>query len=158
MERENASSVKNTIIGILSGGAAIAGAIGSYWIAGPSGARAFLTAIAGAAGGGGIGAGINAIIPASWINSESIPGRTIQFLTSNLHLIENFLHLRNQAIENEGGRSNVASTSASGSAPASANANAPSTPNGPMSFVMNGVKSIARSAIHAILHYRFRRN
>lgn len=140
MERENARSVKNYIMVTISGAAAIAGAVGSYVVAGPSGVRLFLSAIASAAGGGGIGAAVNAIVPANWINSESIVGRSIRFITSNLNVIQKFLHPRHQAVANEGATS------------------ATNTGDDPLSRIWNGAKSTAFSAINSILNYRFRRN
>lgn len=140
MEREHARSVKNIIMVIICGAAAIAGAVGSYVVAGPSGVRLFLSAIASAAGGGGIGAAVNAIVPANWINSESIVGRSIRFITSNLNVIQKFLHPRHQAVANEGATS------------------ATNTGDDPLSRIWNGAKSTVFSAINSILNYRFRRN
>lgn len=156
LERENANSVKNTIMATLSGAAAIAGAVGSYVVGGPSGVRLFLSAIASAVGGGGIGAGINAILPANWINSESVVGRTIRFVTSNLNVIENFLLPRNRAIANESRRSNITTTSPN--VTNTTNNNATNTGDDPLSRVWNGAKSTVFSAINSILHFRFRRN
>lgn len=148
IERENATSVKNTIMATLSGAAAIAGAAGSYFIAGPSGVRLFLTAVASAVGGGGAGAAINTILPANWTNSESVVGRTIRFVTSNLNELLNFWHPRDRAIANDSRRSNTTSTSE----------NATNTGDDPLSRVWNGAKSTVFSAINSILHFKFRRN
>lgn len=154
MERENATSVKNTMMATLSGAAAIAGAVGSYLVAGQSGLRIFFTTIASAAGGGGAGAVINRILPSSWTNSESVIGGTIRFVTSNLNEIENFLHPRNRAIANQTRPSNITSTSASGSTNNTAN-----TDNvDPLSRVWNVAKSNILSVVNSILHFRFRRN
>lgn len=99
MERENATSVKKIILATFSGVAAIAGAVGSFFVGGPSGLRLFTSAVAGAAGGGSIGAVINKVVPRHWINSESVFGRSIRFL------MDSFGH--QSAIANEDRPSNA---------------------------------------------------
>lgn len=155
LERETATSVRNTIVGTLSSVAAIAGGIGSFFVAGPSGVRLFGTALASALGGGSIGAAINAILPSDWVNSESFMGRSLRFFTSTL---DNFQqNPRDRAIRNEttprNGPRNAAAASAN-----SPNTTHNSANNENTSRVWNEVKSTIMSAINSILHYRFRRN
>lgn len=162
-EQENASSVKKTIIATLSGAGAIAGAVGSYFVAGPSGVRFFLSAIASGFGGGGVGAAINAILPSRWTNTESFVGRTIRYVTSNFNEIENILLPRIWAITNEVRPRNNATTPSnvtnSNGNTAGNTTNISNGPNDPVSRVWSGAKSIVFKAINSILHYPFlRRN
>lgn len=154
-EKENASSVKKAIIATFSGAAAIAGAVGSYLVAGPSGLRLFLTALGSAFGGGGVGAGVNSILPSSWTNSDSLVGRTTQFLLSNFNQIEKILPPRNRAITSETRTRSNATTTANGT---NTTANTMNADNNPLSRVWNGAKSIAINAINKILDFRFRQN
>lgn len=154
-ERENASSVKKTIIATFSGVAAIAGAVGSYLVAGPSGLRLFASVIGSAFGGGGVGATINAILPSRWTNSDSLVGRTTQFLISNLNRFETVLLPRDRAIANEARLRNNATTSPNVT---NASANTTNIGNDPLSRIWNGAKSAFNNAINKILHYQFRRN
>lgn len=150
-ERENATSVRNTIVGGLSSVAAIAGGIGSYFIGGPSGLRLFGTALASGVGGGSIGAAINAFLPSHWVNSESIVGRSIRFVTSGL---ENLLQgPRNRAVSN-GTRSRNAPRNGTATSANSTNTNDESI----WSRLWNDVRPTVMNAITPILNYRFRRN
>lgn len=151
-ERENASSVKKTIIATFSGAAAIAGAVGSYLVGGPSGLRLFLSAVGSGFGGGGVGAAVNTFLPSSWTNSVSLIGRSARFLLSNFNQIERILPQRDRAIAN-GTRTPNNATTPSNVPNASANAS-----NNPLSRVWNETKSIVIKAVNTILHYRFRHN
>lgn len=152
-ERENATSVRNTIVASLSGVAAIGGAVGSFIIAGPSGLRLFASALASGVGGGGVGAALNAILPAHWINSDSFVGRSARFITSNLNVLENLWgNPRNRAIANGTRPRNTTAPSAN----STNTANPPN--NDPLARVWNGAKSTVINMLNSILHYRFRRN
>lgn len=153
MERENASSVKKTIIATFS---AVAGAVGSFFVGGPMGLRLFLQAVGSGSVGGGIGAAINAILPSRWTNSESSVGRTIRFLTSNLNQLLDFLHPRNRAIANETRLPNNNTTTPTNAT--STAGNATNIGNDPVSRIWNEAKSTVSRVINSILHYRFRRN